>query len=92
MRIITDKNIDQLSSMNAFNKIDKFEDFDDLDKESIIGPQPIGPEIPEDIPDTSVQSAIDLDAKSLEKTIAENIRHIEDGKMPFPIYNITKGY
>ena len=30
--------------------------------------------------------------KSSAKTIAENIRRIEDGKMPFPIYNITKGY
>ena len=30
--------------------------------------------------------------KSASKTIAENIRRIEDGKMPFPIYNITKGY
>ncbi|SVD10727.1 uncharacterized protein METZ01_LOCUS363581, partial [marine metagenome] len=30
--------------------------------------------------------------KSASKTIAENIRLIEDGKMPFPIYNITKGY
>tara|TARA_A100001011_G_scaffold365323_1_gene416862 strand:+ start:7413 stop:11579 length:4167 start_codon:yes stop_codon:yes gene_type:complete len=80
MRIITDKNIDQLSSMNPFNKIDKFEDFDDLDKESIIGPQSVEPEIPEDIPDTSVQSAIDLDAKSLEKTIAENIVDLDKDK------------
>ena len=30
--------------------------------------------------------------KSSAKTIAENIRRIEDGKMPFPIYNIAKGY
>jgi glyoxylate/hydroxypyruvate reductase A len=30
--------------------------------------------------------------KSASKTIAENICRIEDGKMPFPIYNITKGY
>ena len=30
--------------------------------------------------------------KSSAKTISENIRRIEDGKMPFPIYNITKGY
>ena len=30
--------------------------------------------------------------KSSAKTIAENIRRIEDGKIPFPIYNITKGY
>ena len=30
--------------------------------------------------------------QSSAKTIAKNIRRIEDGKMPFPIYNITKGY
>ena len=30
--------------------------------------------------------------QSSAKTIAENIRRIEDGKMPFPIYNIAKGY
>ena len=30
--------------------------------------------------------------KSSAKTIAENIRRLEDGKMPFPIYNIIKGY
>jgi len=30
--------------------------------------------------------------QSSAKTIAENIRRIEDGKIPFPIYNITKGY
>ena len=30
--------------------------------------------------------------KSSAKTIATNIRRIEDGKLPFPIYNITKGY
>lgn len=30
--------------------------------------------------------------KSSAKTIAENIRRIDDGEMPFPIYSITKGY
>jgi glyoxylate/hydroxypyruvate reductase A len=30
--------------------------------------------------------------KSSAKTIAENIRRIDDGEMPFPIYNIAKGY
>jgi glyoxylate/hydroxypyruvate reductase A len=30
--------------------------------------------------------------QSSAKTIAKNIRRLEDGKMPFPIYNITKGY
>jgi len=30
--------------------------------------------------------------QSSAKTIAKNIRRIEDGKMPFPIYNFTKGY
>jgi len=30
--------------------------------------------------------------QSSAKTIAANIRRIEDGKLPFPIYNITKGY
>ena len=30
--------------------------------------------------------------QSSAKTIAKNIRRIEDGKMPFPIYNIAKGY
>jgi len=30
--------------------------------------------------------------KSSAKTIAENIRRIEDDELPFPIYDITKGY
>jgi glyoxylate/hydroxypyruvate reductase A len=30
--------------------------------------------------------------QSSAKTIAANIRRIEDGEMPFPVYDMTKGY
>ncbi len=30
--------------------------------------------------------------QSSAKTIAENIRRIEDGETPFPVYDKTKGY
>ena len=30
--------------------------------------------------------------KSSAKTIAENIRRIDNGEAPFPVYDMTKGY
>ncbi len=74
MRIITDKNINQLSSMNVKNKIDSLDDFD---KESIIKSQVREQEelqeLQENQDDIDVDQQIDLDDLELEKTIKENI-------------------
>ena len=67
MRIITDKNINQLSSMNATN-IDNLEEFD---KESIITNQPLKSETLN--PEESVEALQDRQDETLEETIASNI-------------------
>ena len=89
MRIITDKNIDQLSSMNPSNKISNL---DDIDQEAIIKAQKTATQKPTTqksitkksatkslppIPSISVKESQELSDQSLRKTIAENIVDIE---------------
>ena len=83
MRIITDQNIDQLSSMNPSNKI---ADLDDIDQEAIIKSQSIATKKPSTKKPTakqeptislSVEETQEKSDKSLGKTIAENIVDVE---------------
>ena len=83
MRIITDQNIDQLSSMNPHNII---ADLDDIDQEAIIKSQSIATKKSSTKkPTTKQEPTISLSVKetqeksdkSLGKTIAENIVDVE---------------
>ena len=74
MRIITDKNVDKLSTMNALS----IDNLDDFDKEQIIKSQSIKKDTI--LPEISLEEMQDLQDDALEKTITKNIIDLDKNR------------